>query len=37
MTYEMVEHVDWRIMEAVHAAKGMDIDVKEAARERLKM
>ncbi len=33
----MAKHVDLDIMEVVHAAKGVDFDVEEAARERLKI
>ena len=33
----MAAHVDCCIMEAVHAATGVDFDTEEAARERLKL
>ena len=33
----MTDHMDCRIMEAVHAATGVDFDGEDAARERLRI
>ena len=36
-TEQMTDHMDCRIMEAVHAATGVDFDGEDAARERLRI